>query len=475
MRPEQRAAATPLVGTTLANAYRIVRLMGEGAMGGIYEARQLRLDKRVAIKVLARELAANGEALLRFHREAEITSSLGHPHIITVFDFGSTDGGQPFLVMEYLEGEDLANRLGRANKLPVPAAIRITKQVAAALAETHAKGIVHRDLKPANVFLSRIQGEDFAKVLDFGISKVRAASTSLTNASTLMGTPMYMAPEQAKGASELDHWTDQWALACIAYEMLTGRPPFIGDDTAALLYMVVHEDPPPPSQINPDLPSEIDHVIKRALHKDQTERFPHVTAFARALEAAAAGKMVSIEPGSGGTGVRTVAAGVALTPVEAAATMAGDASMFAARPPKRRAPRLVLLGAVALLAGGGVWLARGPLRRPPPAPAVTGLPALGNEAAAAGKPVAEPTLPTSPPAPSEAAAAAPDEPTAVDDDTDSPAPTVMMTKKAASHRRMVRRATSAKQASARAAREASARNAPATAPAPMKRKLINEL
>ena len=123
MRPEQRAAATPLVGTTLANAYRIVRLMGEGAMGGIYEARQLRLDKRVAIKVLARELAANGEALLAFHREAEITSSLGHPHIITVFDFGSTDGGQPFLVMEYLEGEDLANRLHRASQAADAAAI----------------------------------------------------------------------------------------------------------------------------------------------------------------------------------------------------------------------------------------------------------------------------------------------------------------------------------------------------------------
>jgi eukaryotic-like serine/threonine-protein kinase len=471
MRQEQRAAATPLVGTTLANAYRIVRLMGEGAMGGIYEARQLRLDKRVAIKVLARELAANGEALLRFHREAEITSSLGHPHIITVFDFGSTDGGQPFLVMEYLEGEDLANRLGRVNKLPVAAAIRITKQVAAALAETHAKGIVHRDLKPANVFLSRIQGEDFAKVLDFGISKVRAASTSLTNASTLMGTPMYMAPEQAKGAIELDHWTDQWALACIAYEMLTGRPPFIGDDTAALLYMVVHEDPPPPSQINPDLPPEIDHVIKRALHKDQTERFPHVTAFARALEAAAAGKMISIEPGSGATRVRAVAAGVALTPVEAAATMAGDASMFAPRPPKRGATRLVLLGALALVAGGGVWLARGPLRRPPPAPPVTGPAAVSNEPAAAAKPVGDSTLPTLPPTPpsAEASAAAADEPTAVDDDTDSPAPTVTMTKKETSHRRLVRRAPSAKQASARAARMA-----PAQA-GPVKRKLINEL
>ena len=116
-----------------------------------------------------------------------------------------------------------------------------------------------------------------------------------------MGTPMYMAPEQAKGAARADHWTDQWALACITYEMLTGRPPFIGDDTAALLYMVVHQDPPPPSQLNRDLPPEINDVIKRALTKDQAERFPHVTAFARALEAAAAGKVVSVEsvPGLG--------------------------------------------------------------------------------------------------------------------------------------------------------------------------------
>ena len=231
----QRAAATPLVGTTLANAYRIVRLMGEGAMAGITEARQLRLDKRVAIKVLARELAANGEALLRFHREAEITSSLGHPHIITVFDFGSTDGGQPVSGDGVPRGRGPREPAGPREQAAGAGGHPITKQVAAALAETHAKGIVHRDLKPANLFLSRIQGEDFAKVLDFGISKVRAASTSLTNASTLMGTPMYMAPEQAKGASELDHWTDQWALACIAYEMLTGRPPFVGDDTAALL------------------------------------------------------------------------------------------------------------------------------------------------------------------------------------------------------------------------------------------------
>ncbi len=298
MREEQRATArAPLVGETLGDAYRVVRLMGEGAMGGIYEARQLRLDKRVAIKVLARELAANGEALLRFHREAEITSQLGHPHIINVFDFGTTDNGQPYLVMEYLEGEDLANQLHRKGSLSLPPTVRITKQVASALAETHAKGVVHRDLKPANMFIVRVQGEDFAKVLDFGISKVRAASTALTNASTLMGTPMYMAPEQAKGDIELDHLTDQWALACITFEMLAGRPPFVGDDTAALLYQVVHEEPPRLSNFVKDpagrRSSGSSSVRSR---KHPAERFPNVTAFARAFEAAATGQALPAEP-----------------------------------------------------------------------------------------------------------------------------------------------------------------------------------
>src|SRR6188508_2174663 len=295
MREERLAASRSLVGQTVANAYRVVRMIGEGAMGGIYEARQLRLDKRVAIKVLARELAANGEALLRFHREAEITSQLGHPHIINVFDFGTTEDGQPFLVMEYLEGEDLANKIHRKKALSLAATIRITRQVASALAETHAKGVVHRDLKPANLFIVRVQGEDFAKVLDFGISKVRAASTALTNASTLMGTPMYMAPEQAKGDAELDHLTDQWALACITYEMLAGRPPFLGDDTAAVLYQVVHEAPGRLSNFVKDLPLEVERVIQRALAKEPSERFPNVTTFARAFEAAATGRPLPLD------------------------------------------------------------------------------------------------------------------------------------------------------------------------------------
>jgi serine/threonine-protein kinase len=464
--PQRDRDARALVGTTLNGDYRVVRLIGEGAMGGIYEARQLRLDKRVAIKVMTRELALNGEALLRFHREAEITSQLGHPNIITVFDFGTTQSGQPYLVMEYLEGEDLANRLHRKTALSLPAAVRITKQVASALAETHAKGVVHRDLKPANLFLVRVQGEDFAKVLDFGISKVRAASTALTNASMLMGTPMYMAPEQAKGESELDHMIDQWALACITYEMLAGRPPFLGDDTAALLYQVVHQEPPRLSNFVKDLPAEVEQVIRRALLKDAGERFPNVTAFARALEAAATGRPLPIESARD---VSLSVPGVSLTPVEVAPTLARDAADFPLRPPRRRG-RVPIWSAVAIAAiAGGALLARGPLRQKLRPPA----------AASAPPAVVEPTTPTTTPSENAAETTAnehtEDEPATEPDDTDSaPAEvakktgekTDTKTRKEGARRRPARRAAVGKRA------------APAETPAtatPVKRKLINEL
>jgi serine/threonine-protein kinase len=453
MLEERRVAAKPLVGETLSNAYRVIRLIGEGAMGGIYEARLLRLDKRVAIKVLARELAANSEAMARFHREAEITSQLGHPHIINVFDFGTTDRGQPYLVMEYLEGEDLAYKIARKGVLTLAAAVRITRQVASALAETHAKGIVHRDLKPANVFIVRVQNEDFAKILDFGISKVRAASTALTNGSTLMGTPMYMAPEQAKGEAELDHLTDQWALACITYEMLAGRPPFMGDDTAALLYQVVHEDPPRLSNFVKDLPSDVERVVRRALIKHPPDRFPNVTAFARALEAAAAGRPLPPEPVGDAPG----GPGGSLSAGEAPPTLAG-AEAFAPAPGRRGPRRLALLAGVAALAIGGALLARASLRRPP-----------ANLAPAAAAPAVTSVPPEPTPAPAPAPEEVKAEPAAAADDTDQ-TPAQLENKKTDKRpgvrRRPARRAASAKQA------------APADTPAqtgPVKRKLINKL
>jgi len=230
MSPDKQATEA-MIGTVLVDgSYRVDGLVGEGGMGAVYQATHLRLAKRVAVKVMARELASNAEALARFHREAMVTSGLGHPHIVQVLDFSTAPTGEPFLVMEFLEGEDLDHRLRRVGRLPATQVVHIVKQVASALAATHAKTIVHRDLKPANIYLLEVAGEtDFVKVLDFGISKVRAATTKLTQATSVMGTPNYMSPEQAMGrVDEIDERTDLWALACIAWECLSGAGPFVG-------------------------------------------------------------------------------------------------------------------------------------------------------------------------------------------------------------------------------------------------------
>jgi serine/threonine-protein kinase len=307
----------------------------------------------VAVKVMARELAANPEALARFRREAEVTSQLGHPHIVQVFDFGTAPGGEPYLVMEFLEGEDLEKRLARVGRLGPGAASHIVKQIASALAATHAKGIVHRDLKPANVFVLAVEGEtDFVKVVDFGISKVRAATTRLTAALAVMGTPNYMAPEQAAGrVDEIDHRTDQWALGCIAYELCAGRPPFIGEDVASLLYQVIHEAAAPLSQTAPGLGPELDQVLRRSLSKGQGDRFPTMTAFAQAFEEAAArsGEASGLAPPAAAAGGATTFPGS----VGEAAAHAPSASKR-----NRRLPVIVAAGAAAALVIGAALVMR---------------------------------------------------------------------------------------------------------------------
>jgi hypothetical protein len=281
-------SAEDLLGTVLEGAYRIERLVGEGGMGAVYEAAHLRLGTRVAIKVMARVLAANPEALARFHREALVTSGLGHPHIVKVLDFSTTPSGEPFLAMEFLEGEDLEHRLRRVGRLPIAEVVHIIKQVASALAATHAKAIVHRDLKPGNIFLLTAAGEnDFVKVLDFGISKVRSASTKLTRTSSVMGTPNYMSPEQAKGHIEdIDERTDQWALACIVWECLSGEGPFVAENVPSILFQIVHEPPPALLPRVAGLPSQVEEVLLRALAKNKKDRFVSVSDFALALERA---------------------------------------------------------------------------------------------------------------------------------------------------------------------------------------------
>ena len=292
------AESDRLVGVVLGGAYELVGRIGEGAMGAVYEAHHLRLHKRVAVKLMNRTMARHPDALARFHREARIASRLGHPNLVNVLDFGTSEEDEPYLVMEHLEGEDLDRRIRRAGSVPLANAVQIARQVASALAVVHAKGIVHRDLKPANVFLVQVPGEpDFVKVLDFGVSKIKAARTKLTDASTVIGTPEYMSPEQASGSGDdIDHRADQWALACMVWEMLSGRPPFTADHADAIFYQLSHLAPPPLSKHAPDVPSSVESVLLHALSKRAADRYPSMRAFARALETAALGSCSELTP-----------------------------------------------------------------------------------------------------------------------------------------------------------------------------------
>jgi serine/threonine protein kinase len=282
------------VGTVLGEHYRVTRLIGVGGMGAIYEASHMGAGKRVAVKLMSKELAKHPEALARFRREVKVTTELAHPHIVDVFDFGETPTGEPFLVMEYLDGEDLGHRLEREGRVTLEVAVQIVKQVASALSVAHAEGVVHRDLKPDNVFLLRVaDGAVFSKVVDFGISKVlKATTTKLTVARAVVGTPEFMAPEQASGRIDwIDHRTDQWSLAVLVWHMLSGRLPFWKPEVYQILNQVIAEEPTPLHQdLAPLIPREVDKVLRRALSKKREDRFPTINAFARAFEAAATGK-----------------------------------------------------------------------------------------------------------------------------------------------------------------------------------------
>ncbi len=347
------------VGTVLGETYRISRLIGVGGMGAIYEAAHLGAGKRVAVKMMSRELAAHPEALARFRREVQVTTELAHPHIIDVVDFGASPTGEPYLVMEYLEGEDLEQALERHGRMPLPVAVQIIKQVASALAVAHAEGVVHRDLKPGNVFLKQVEGGGvFVKVVDFGISKVlKATTTKLTMARAVVGTPEFMAPEQAAGrVDQVDHRSDQWALACLAWHMLSGRLPFWQPDVNAILNQVIAGEPTPLApEFARTIPREVDKVLRRALSKRREDRFPTITAFARAFEAAASG---------------------------ASASPRAKAQARAAHAPSGRTSRWLMLAAVALAIAGAGWMFRAEIMSSPwwpGGPAARGADAAGSD------------------------------------------------------------------------------------------------
>jgi serine/threonine-protein kinase len=277
------------IGEVLQETYRLERLIGEGGMGKVFEASHTRLRRRFAVKLLAPAVSSLPEAVARFRREGEITSSLGHPHIIEVVDSNTTPDGQSYIVMELLDGESLGSRLARPPALGLPEAAEVVRQAASALDAAHGLGVVHRDLKPENIFLCRRAGEPglFVKVLDFGISKVLGSQSMLTAASVIMGTPSYMAPEQAEGRiSEIDARTDVFALGAILYEMLAGRPPFVGESITSVLYQTVHQEPTPLRELRPLLPAAVEAVVARALAKRPEDRPPTIAALAEDLSRA---------------------------------------------------------------------------------------------------------------------------------------------------------------------------------------------
>ena len=270
--------------------YQLVRLIGEGGFGEVYLAENPLIKRRAAVKVLLPELARSAEVVGRFLNEARAASAIRHPNIVEVLDAGATPDGAPYILMEFLEGEPLHRRMARQGSLDVEQVIELAQQAGSALAAAHAAGIVHRDLKPENLFLVPDQnrrGGDLLKILDFGIAKIMTGEASTgtvkTRAGLIMGSPVYMSPEQCKDTGRVDLRTDIYSLAVILYEALAGRPPYLGESGTELMIMHLTADPPPLGDLVPDLAPHVSGAIMHALAREPNDRFQDMGAFMRAL------------------------------------------------------------------------------------------------------------------------------------------------------------------------------------------------
>jgi hypothetical protein len=333
----------------LNDRYEIEAPLGRGGMATVYRGTDRVLGRTVAIKVLADRFAGDDKFVTRFRREAQAAAGLNHPNIVAIFDTGDHDDAH-YIVMEYVEGETLADLLNRDGALPPERAADISASVAAALEVAHQTGLVHRDVKPGNVMLTP---ERALKVMDFGIARA-AADDTLTQTGTVLGTAAYLSPEQAQGLA-VDARSDLYSLGCVLYEMLTGRQPFTGDSPVSVAYKHVNEEPVPPSRVIPDVPPELDAVTMRAMAKDPGDRFPSAQAMREAL-AAGAGVPAAVSVG---------------TPTEPITGRRGDTAVMppiteegpppGERPPggPRRWLPIALIAATLIAVVGLVWLALG--------------------------------------------------------------------------------------------------------------------
>ncbi|MFJ4787435.1 serine/threonine-protein kinase [Streptomyces sp. NPDC088794] len=285
-----------LIGRQVAG-YRIEREIGRGGMAVVYRARDLRLDRAVALKLLAPELARNDTFRLRFTHESRAAAAIDHPHIVPVFEAGETDGVL-YIAMRYVEGSDLRHLLDRQGPLAPPAALRIAAQVASALDAAHDHGLVHRDVKPGNILVARGTDSDHPEhvyLTDFGLTKKSLSLTGFTSVGQFVGTLDYVAPEQISGRP-VDGRCDVYGLACVVYESLAGRPPFCRDDDMALLWAHQYDEPPPLTESRPDLSAPVDAVFAKALAKSPDDRHDSCLAFITALRSATNGEPPDAHP-----------------------------------------------------------------------------------------------------------------------------------------------------------------------------------
>src|SRR5262245_46420171 len=331
-------------GQVLDGKYKIVRVIGEGGMGAVDEGENVRIRRRVAIKVLHAGVASNTEMVQRFEREAQVAGTVGNDHILEILDLGTLPSGERYMVMEFLDGETLTDRIKARGRLAPKEAIVLVRQVLAGLGAAHTSGIVHRDLKPDNIFiLTQKAGQrDFVKIIDFGISKFseQGATSRMTRTGALMGTPHYMAPEQATGSADVDRRTDIYALGIILYEAVTGRLPFKAETFNQLLFEIALAKIIPARELVPDLDPAVDSIIMKASARDPAHRFQTTEEFAAALDAwEHTGAPVSLPPD------QSIEAIVAATVPRAASTQVGaDAGGSLAGAPVQR-------GAVSAVSG----------------------------------------------------------------------------------------------------------------------------
>jgi len=286
------------LGRNIKGKYNVVRVIGEGGMGTVYEVKHLSLEKKFAMKLLHPALSKDQETLIRFKREAKAAAQLGHGNIVTVTDIDEDEEGTPFMIMELLEGENLCDRLIRQKKLPIKEGIDIMLQVLVALNETHSKGIIHRDLKPENIFLVKFGGrDDWVKILDFGLVKFKETpqGTSLTKKGMILGTPFYMAPEQFQKGALIDGRTDLYACGVILYRIFTGKLPFESPTIPGLIYAILNNDPIHPCDIQPDIPRQLGDIIVKSMAKKIDERFQNALEMAKIIAPFSSGTLSGIQ------------------------------------------------------------------------------------------------------------------------------------------------------------------------------------